>query len=54
MGGWSGEERGGWVVGTDKNKANSAPIELGLGLSLVERTYIGFRTKNKCDSSEVW
>ena len=33
---WSSEKTfpGGWVVGFAENKASSAPIELGLGLSL--------------------
>ena len=45
MGGW------GWVVGSTGNKANSAPLELGLGLSLA-KSKIGVKTVVKTKAKE--
>ena len=38
MGGGGGGGGGGWGVGSAGNRASSAPIELGLGLSLAQST----------------
>ena len=35
---------GGWVVGLTGNRANSAPLELGLGLSLAISIFLNFGT----------